>query len=306
MQTRLMSCMIFLFLNAGGLLSIETISIRTFIIAIAAFLAGTVAFFINFAGKGVDGKIASDRIELSATKIDAVLPEEVLEILVSFIRGENKGLFHVVTADSLALVRTREDTEFTQIMERAELVVPDGAGVVWAADFMGSPLPGRVPGVALVSQICERAGREKLRLFFLGGKPGIAEKAAETINKDYNLEICGIEHGYFSAESPEEIQIVEKITAARPDLIFVALGVPRQEFFIRNLRQVCNWNMAAVGVGGSFDVISQTLPRAPIWMQRFGIEWLFRLWLEPTRIGRMLKIPVFVFQIICEKIKKGG
>ena len=209
-------------------------------------------------------------------------------------------MFHIVTADSLALVRAGEDERFRNSMRRAALVVPDGAGVVWAADFLGTPLPGRVPGVALVSQICETAGKTGWKVFFIGGKPGIAEQAAGLLQKEHGVTVCGIEHGYFTPDSVEEETVLERIATAHPDIIFVALGVPRQEFFIARLRN-CLKRGVAIGVGGSFDVISQTLPRAPYWMQRFGIEWLFRLWLEPRRFMRMLGIPLFVLQILRHK-----
>jgi N-acetylglucosaminyldiphosphoundecaprenol N-acetyl-beta-D-mannosaminyltransferase len=182
-------------------------------------------------------------------------------------------------------------------MRRAELVVPDGAGIVWASDFLGCPLPGRVPGVALVDQLCSMAEKNGLRIYFLGGKPGIAEKAVEKMRQKYpQLPVAGFAHGYFKAESSEEEQIMRQIIEAKTDILLVALGVPGQEWFISRFR-LTGHKCVAVGVGGSFDVISETLPRAPGWMQQFGIEWLFRLWLEPFRIGRIAKIPAFVLQV---------
>lgn len=302
-QTVIFSCIVFLCLNFLGLLSIVEAPGYAYFSLFLLLAASLFVFFSAFARRLSASTDLSPHIEIFGIRIDAVLPQQVIRSLKKHIEGSDNGLFHVITSDSLALVRSQEEERFKSVMQRAELVVPDGAGVVWAADFLGCPLPGRVPGVALVSQICEKAAESGWRVFFLGGKPGIADQAADILRQQYPaLEICGIEHGYFSPDSTEESLVIEKLKATRPDLIFVALGVPRQEWFITKLRD-CLEKAVAIGVGGSFDVISQTLPRAPVWMQQCGIEWLFRLWLEPTRIGRMLKIPVFVLQVLREKWK---
>ena len=111
----------------------------------------------------------------------------------------------------------------------------------------------------------------------------------------------GVEHGYFEKDSEDEVAMLQKIKDSQADIVFVALGVPRQEDFITKLRNYSK-HIVAIGVGGSFDVISGTLPRAPQWMQRFGMEWLFRLWLEPKRIARMIDIPLFVIDVMRYKL----
>lgn len=299
-QTVIFAGLIFLCLNFFGLLVLVDSPSYGYFSLFLLLIASLFGFFSTFARRSVENRVAPPQIEMLGTKINAVLPEQVLNILRNFLMEPTTGIFHVITADSLALVRTLEEERFNEVMQRAELVVPDGAGIVWAADFLGTPLPGRVPGVALVSQVCERSVKEGWKVFFLGGKPGIAEQAAKTLADSFAINICGIQHGYFSPDSPEELEILEIIAAAKPDIIFVALGVPRQEWFITRLRSHID-KAVAIGVGGSFDVISQTLPRAPVWMQQFGIEWLFRLWLEPLRFMRMLKIPVFVLHILRHK-----
>lgn len=242
-----------------------------------------------------------DQINILDTKIDAVLPNDVLRKIKDHISKEKPGLMHIITADSLALVRVGQDQSFKSIMEAAELVVPDGAGIVWAADFLGTPLPGRVPGVALVSQICEASAKEGHKVFLIGSKPGIATQASEILKQNTSVSFAGVEHGYFAKDSDEEKAMLQKIADSNADIVFVAMGVPRQEDFITKLRNYLDHGVA-IGVGGSFDVISGTLPRAPQWMQRCGIEWLFRLWLEPKRIGRMLEIPRFVIRIMRYKL----
>jgi len=315
-RTVLFAGLFFLCLNFLALLVLIEAPGPAYFVLFLLFIFSLFVFVSTFARKeAAPGLPAPSQIEILGITVDAVMPADVIARIDSYLHSvpesvdkktesasavNGTALFHIVTADSLALVRAGEDERFRNSMRRAALVVPDGAGVVWAADFLGTPLPGRVPGVALVSQICETAGKAGWKVFFLGGKPGIAEQAAGQLQNEHGVKICGIEHGYFTPDSAEEESILEKITVARPDIIFVALGVPRQEFFIARLRN-CLRRGVAIGVGGSFDVISQTLPRAPYWMQRFSIEWLFRLWLEPRRFMRMLGIPLFVLQILRHK-----
>ena len=241
--------------------------------------------------------IQTPTIEILGNRINAVQPSDVLEIIDQHVASSDNGLLHIITADSLAMVRTTREPDFKKLMDAAELVVPDGAGIIWASKILGIPLPGRVPGVALVSQICENSVKNNQKIFFIGSKPGIATKAAESIKERTKANIVGVEHGYFSSNSEDENAMLQKIADSKADVVFVALGVPRQEEFITKLRKYMNHGVA-VGVGGSFDVISGNLPRAPQWMQKCGLEWLFRLYLEPKRFRRMLDLPVFVQKII--------
>ncbi|MBU1106504.1 MAG: WecB/TagA/CpsF family glycosyltransferase [Candidatus Riflebacteria bacterium] len=305
-KTVLFSGLFFLCLNFLALLVMIEAPGFAYFALFLLFVLSLFVFVSTFARKDVGSSTpASGQIEILGITIDAVLPIEVIKRIGCYLDADAESgsileIFHIVTADSLALVRADEEAGFKALMRRAALVVPDGAGVVWAADFLGTPLPGRVPGVALVSQVCEAAGKAGWKVFLLGGKPGIAQQAADSLLQEHSISICGVEHGYFAPDSVEEEATLKKITEAAPDIIFVALGVPRQEYFIARLRNCLN-RCVAIGVGGSFDVISQTLPRAPAWMQRCGIEWLFRLWLEPRRFMRMLGIPIFVLQILRHK-----
>lgn len=297
------TALIFLCLNFTGLLVILKASFSAYAFLFALLLLSIAGFMKAFARKITVDEKASDKIDVLDTKIDAVLPCEVLERIKKHVADKEAGFMHIITADSLAIVKTKKDPEFKAKMEAAEMVVPDGAGIVWAADFLGTPLPGRVPGVALVSQMCEAVAKEKYKVFFIGSKPGIAEKAAEIVKEKTGANIIGVEHGYFKADSEDEEKMLQKIADSGADIVFVALGVPRQEDFITKLRKYAK-HIVAIGVGGSFDVISGTLPRAPQWMQNCGIEWLFRLWLEPKRITRMIEIPVFVLKVMRYKFNK--
>ena len=292
--------LIFLCLNFLGLLVELDAPWFGYLALLFLLAASLLGFFRTFARRQAED-VAEEvkQVRILGQIVDAVTTEDVLDRAHEFIVAPGTcGLMHIITADSLALLRCIEDKRFENVLNRAELVIPDGAGIVWASDFLGNPLPGRVPGVALVGDLCQMASEKGFRVFFLGGKPGIAEKAAEKLQQRLpNLSIAGIQHGFFKEESAEEEQVMKAIAESQADLVLVALGVPRQEWFISRLRLIGH-KCVAVGIGGSFDVISETLPRAPIWMQRFGIEWLFRLWLEPFRIGRIAKIPAFVLQVL--------
>ena len=248
-------------------------------------------------------KNENGKIEVLGAKINTLTNKEVLEAFQNYLDDKNeKKLMHVITADSSAVIRANEEPNFKTLMEKAEMIVPDGAGIIWASDFLGTPLPERVPGVALVSDICEIAAKKNYSIFFMGSQPGVAQEAADKLAKKYGMKIAGVEHGYFKPDSSEEDRILEKIGESKADFALIALGVPRQEVFINKLRGYAK-NTIAIGVGGSFDVISGKIQRAPVIMQRFGLEWLFRLILEPSRFRRMTKIPVFVLKVFQEKIK---
>lgn len=297
------SALIFLCLNFTGLLVILKAPVFGYICLLALLILSMTSFIKTFARKLTVQDEKNTKIDILGNKIDAIMPKDVLNKINEHIANPDSGFMHIITADSLALVRTQNDPEFQKIMDNAEMVVPDGAGIVWAADFIGTPLPSRVPGVALVSQICELSNENKHKLFLIGSKPGIAEKAAETLKEKYNAHIVGVEHGYFAKDSEDEEKMLQKIQDSKADIVFVALGVPRQEDFITKLRKYAK-HIVAIGVGGSFDVISGTLPRAPQWMQRFGMEWLFRLCLEPKRIVRIMEIPLFVINVMRYKLNQ--
>lgn len=298
-NTVVFSGMVFLCLNFLGLLVELQAPWYGYFALFVLLIASVTGFFRTFARRFAGEELScAEQVTILDQRIDAITPDEVIHRIEFFLeRSDLRDFMHIITADSLALLRCLEEERFRSVMNRAELVVPDGAGIVWASDFLGVPLPGRVPGVALVSELSRLSAARNFRVFLVGGKPGIAEKAAEKLRDHHpDLNIVGIQHGFFKPESEEEDRLCKSIAESRADLVLVALGVPRQEWFISRLR-LSGHRCVAVGVGGSFDVISETLRRAPVWMQRFGIEWLFRLWLEPFRIGRIAKIPAFVLQV---------
>ena len=227
------------------------------------------------------------RIEMFDVPIDRVTMDQALDMVEKFVR---RGRPHmVITSDASALVRAQEDHELRQIMAEADLVTADGAGIVAAARVLDTPLTQRVSGCDMVDLICERSAAAGYSVFLLGAEPGVADEAAARLCERYpELKIAGLRHGYFTDD--EEPAIIEAIRDARPEVLFVALGIPRQEKWIR--RHSAELDVpVCLGVGGSFDVISGRVARAPAWMQRAGLEWLYRTLQRPTRWRRLAALP---------------
>lgn len=199
----------------------------------------------------------------------------------------------VVTANPIMVMLALRDREFMDILSGADLLVPDGVGILWAAKKKGCPLPERVTGVDLTRYLLGR--RPAPRLFLLGSKPGVAEKACRKIEKDNpGAKICGFHHGYFRAS--EEDGVVDAIRAARPDVVLAGMGSPRQEKFVWKHRADLGAK-AAIGVGGVLDVLSGESARAPDAVQKAGLEWLYRLIREPKRLGADAKLLEFALRV---------
>lgn len=206
----------------------------------------------------------------------------------------------VITANPIMVITAQQDPQFMEIMEKADLLVPDGVGVLWAARKKGVSLPERVTGVDLTEYLLER--RPAPRLYLLGGRPGIAERAYRNIEKKTpGARICGTHHGYFSPQ--EEPHVVEAVRAARPDVVLVGMGTPRQEKFIFANRGRLGAKVA-IGVGGVLDILAGESKRAPEVFQRAGLEWLYRLVTEPKRLRSDLKLIEFLFKVQLEAIRQ--
>lgn len=227
-------------------------------------------------------------------KIHAADTETVLSTIEDFIRDGKPHM--VVTADSSGVVLAQRDPELMEIINSADLVTPDSAGILWAAKRFGAPLPERVSGVDIVDLFCERAAEKGYRVFLLGAAPGVAEEAAYTLQQRYpGLTIAGTHHGYFKPE--ESDAVVRKIRESKPDFLFVAMGQPRQEKWIHEHMAELGVPVS-MGVGGTLDVLSGRVKRAPVWMQRRGLEWVYRLASNPRKIGKCSTLPVFVVKVL--------
>lgn len=230
-------------------------------------------------------------------------PVDLEGAVAACIRMVADGRPHLaVTANPEAVVRAQDDPEFAEILRRADLVVADGIGVVWASRRLGQPLPMRVPGIELMEALCAHAARAGLRVFLLGGAEGVAEQAARTLLRNHpGLRIAGTHHGYFPDDGP----VVERIAESRADLLFVGMGMPRQEKWLsRHLPEL--GVRLAMGVGGSLDVLAGRVRRAPGFVQRVHLEWLYRLLQEPRRWRRQLALVRFVWLVLRRGEEKPG
>lgn len=231
-----------------------------------------------------------DTVEIVGINIDKVTFEEAENRLLDFLRQDELKM--VFTPNSEFLVDAVKDPSFAEVLNSGDLVIPDGIGVVISSKFYGTPLKEKVPGCELMSSLIEIAYTEKKSIYFLGGREGVAEDAVQRLEEKYqNINIAGFHHGYFDGD--EEKKIIDDIIEKKPDIIFVALGAPRQEKWIYDNRHKFAAQIA-MGVGGSLDIIAGRAKRAPEFYQKAGLEWLYRLIKEPKRFFRMLKLPKFI------------
>ncbi|MBS3736169.1 MAG: WecB/TagA/CpsF family glycosyltransferase [Candidatus Bipolaricaulota bacterium] len=212
--------------------------------------------------------------------------------------ANSKPTSYVATPDVTAVVRAKNDELLSRAFARADVVTPDGFGLIWASRVHDLPLKQRVAGIDLVEDVL--GSEEKVKVYLLGSRPGVAEKAGKNLTERYEgVEITGTHHGYIPVDRRE---IVSEINEIGPDLLLVGMGVPKQEDWITEHIDSLNANVV-MGVGGSFDVLSGNLPRAPQWMRHRGLEWLYRIWLEPKRLGKARLIPYFMAKVYWEKAK---
>ena len=206
---------------------------------------------------------------------------------------------YCVTPNAEMAYEALHDESFRAILNGASLVLPDGAGVVLGAKILKTPLKEKVAGIDFAANLLGVLEETGGRLYLLGGKPGIAEQAAENMKKTHpKLCICGTADGYFKDEAP----VIARINEARADVVFVCLGAPKQELWMqRNAPRLRVGLMA--GLGGSLDVFAGNVKRAPKFFQKLGLEWFYRLLKEPKRIGRMMKLPKFLFAAIGCKLR---
>ncbi len=201
----------------------------------------------------------------------------------------------IITANPLMLLAAQNHAGLAAAFRAADLVVADSTGVVWAARRAGRRIP-KVPGVDLMERLCAEAAADGRRVGLLGAAPGVAEAAAAALARRYpGLRVAFVQDGFFSPS--EEGAVIARAAATAPDLLFVALDTPRQDAWIHDHLPRLGARVV-MGVGGSFDVLSGRLRRAPRWMQNLGLEWLFRLLQEPRRWRRMTALPRFVLKTL--------
>lgn len=235
----------------------------------------------------------AERVNILGVDVDAITMAEAVDVVRRAM--DTRAGVMVATANAEMLMRATHDEELRRILNASALVVPDGAGTVWAARHLGHAMPERVAGYDLAQELLRCAPAEGRRVYFFGSAPGVAEKAKAKAEQLYpGIEIVGVRNGFFSPA--DNAAIIVEIRAARPDLLLVALGVPKQEKWIA--AHLAELDVpVAIGVGGTLDVMAGVMKRAPHWMQRAKLEWLFRGLMQPKRAGRLLALPKFVLKV---------
>jgi len=214
------------------------------------------------------------------------------------------GKSYIVTPNPEIVWMARRDRALSAAINGAGLVLPDGIGIVLAARILGTPLRcGRVPGIDFVAALFEKTAAAGGRVFLLGAKPGIAQEAGKKLAEKYEgLVISGAEDGYFTEDGP----VINLINASGSDLLLVCLGAPKQELWMAENSGLLDVPLC-IGLGGALDVFAGRVKRAPAVFIKLGLEWFYRLIREPSRIKRMIKLPLFVLAVIWKRIwNRGG
>ena len=237
------------------------------------------------------------RIEVMGIPFDSVTMAEAMEAADRLIA--KKKAAYCVTPNAEIVYEAMKDDSLRELVCRADLVLPDGAGVVLGAKILGTPVKEKVAGIEFGENLMKRyAGTDKT-FYFLGSKPGVAEQAAKKMQEKYpGLNICGTADGYFK----DEAAVVSAINEKEPDVLLVCLGFPKQEKFMVTHKHELKVGLMA-GLGGSLDGYAGIATRAPRWMINLNLEWLYRLLKEPKRIGRMMRLPKFLLKVIARRLK---
>lgn len=229
-------------------------------------------------------------VQVNTENYDELIPKVFRNI-------EDKKKSLVVAINPEKLMKAKEDPGLKALLNRAEFQIPDGIGVIIASKLKNGSISSRITGIDMMDRIVREAARTGRAVFLYGAKPGVADKAAQQLKQTYpNLIVAGTQDGYESDTS----KVLETINKAKPDILFVAMGSPKQEQWIEQHRDNLHPTLYQ-GVGGSFDVLAGNVKRAPAAFQKMGAEWLYRLLKEPSRLKRQMNLPKFLFEVFTQK-----
>lgn len=250
---------------------------------------------------------APAQIEIAGVRIDACTLEETVQRVVEHAASRGAPAF-VVTPNAHHVVMLQESEPFRRVYREAWLSVADGVPLIWASRLLGSPLPGRVNGTDLFEAVCAAAAKRRLRVFLLGGRPGAADAAARVLQERHpDLIIAGTYCPPFGFErdAEESARTISAVREARPDILFVGLGAPKQEIWMHENGEAVGVPVS-LGIGVSFELVAGMVQRAPPWMQRSGLEWFFRLLMEPGRLWKRYAVtnPRFV-ALVLQQYREG-
>ena len=237
------------------------------------------------------------RVDILGVGFDNISKADAIDYILSIMPDHNAE--YIVTPNPEIVMLARKDASLASAIEKACLVIPDGIGIMYGAKILRKTIKERIPGIDFTSSLFERMVEEGKSVFLFGAKPGVAEKAAENISAQFpGIVISGFCDGYFSDDAP----IIEKINAAKPDFLMVCLGCPKQELWMQTNAAKLDVGVM-IGAGGSLDVFSGTVERAPMAWRKLGLEWLHRLLKDPKRIRRMAVLPKFIFAVIFSRFR---
>jgi N-acetylglucosaminyldiphosphoundecaprenol N-acetyl-beta-D-mannosaminyltransferase len=212
---------------------------------------------------------------------------------------ESREPHQIITANPIMVMSAVDSSTYMQLLQAADLVVPDGAGIVWAANYVGNPVAERVTGFDLLHRMMQLGESKGWKVYLLGASPEMIEAAASSLKRQYPaLQLVGYRDGYFQAD--EDAAVIANIREHDPDILLIGRSADKQEPWIAQYKQQLRVPVI-MGVGGSFDVLSGKLKRAPVMFQRLRLEWFYRLLQEPWRYKRMLVLPKFAMKVIREK-----
>jgi len=234
-----------------------------------------------------------EQTRVLGVRVDCVDMKTALARIESFVDAGGRHL--VATVNPEFVMRAGDDREFARVLESADLCLADGSGVVWAARRQGCALAGPVTGVDLVPRLAALCAKRKFRLFLLGAAPGVADELARRLKDEHPGLLVAAHSG--SPDPAADEETLGRIESERPQVLLVAYGAPRQELWVDRIGERLTGVAVAIGVGGAFDYLTGRVPRAPLWMRRVGMEWLFRLARQPWRIRRMAVLPAYALRV---------
>lgn len=246
-----------------------------------------------------------ETIKIFGINIYNISMEETCNLLDEYLSGDI--IKAIYTPNTEIVMIAKDDNQLKELINNGDLIIPDGIGLIYGSRIKKKPLKERVTGFDTSIKLLEKANDKGYSLYLLGGKDGVAKKASENIKKQYpNIDIKGYHHGYFKGshlgikDSEEEKVIIEEMNRLAPDIIFVGLGFPKQELWIDSNKSRIKGKVI-IGNGGVMDILAGNSKRAPEFYQKFGLEWLYRLIKEPSRIKRQILLPKFLLEVLFTK-----
>lgn len=245
----------------------------------------------------INSETGVERVDILGFHVDPISMDDAIA-WVEAKRGSDR--FHLlITADASGIVQAQDDPELGDLYKKASVVTPDGAGILWASKKFGSKIVNRVSGVDLVERLCAQSEKSGLTLYFLGAAPGVAQAAKEKLESKYpKCRILGVHDGFFGSKTDDEVAAL--VGEFNPDVLLVAMGIPRQEKFLWNTQNLTGAKVG-IGIGGSFDVHSGQVKRAPKVFQALRLEWAWRLLLNPKKISKVRLLPIFARRVLSQK-----